>query len=96
MPKIVGLPRTEAITLLKANKLTPVKQGVKYDLNMPKDYILFQKPDPNAKVKQGRHIYYWVCGGEPLVQVPKVIGKTKIKAAMCGLMEINPMCTICF
>jgi serine/threonine-protein kinase len=76
VPKIIGLPRTEAISLLKAKKLTPVKQGIKYDLNVPKDYILFQKPDPNAKVKQGRHVYYWVCGGEPLVQVPKVIGKT--------------------
>ncbi len=76
VPSIIGLPRTEAISILKSKKLNPVKQGVKYDLTVPKDHILFQKPLPNTLVKEGRHIYYWVCGGEPLVQVPKVIGKT--------------------
>ncbi len=76
VPNIVGLPRTEAISLLRGKHLTPVKQGVKYDLTVPKDHILFQKPLPNSLVKEGRHIYYWVCGGEPLVQMPKIIGKT--------------------
>ncbi len=76
VPAIVGLPRAEAINLLTSKKLIPVKQGIKYDSNVPKDRILFQKPEPNTLVKEGRHVYYWVCGGEPLVQAPKVIGKT--------------------
>ncbi len=76
VPNVTGLVREVAIQKLEEAKLTPVKRGVKYTLEVPKNRIIYQNPAPNSIVKEGRRVYYWVSGGEPLVQMPKVIGKT--------------------
>ncbi len=76
VPNIISLQREIAVEKLRKAKLTPIKQGVKYTLDVPKGRIMFQNPSPNSTVKEGRRIYYWVSGGEPLVEMPKVIGKT--------------------
>ncbi len=76
VPNIIGLQREIAVKKLEEAKLTPIKKGVKYTLEVPKGRIMFQNPLPNSVVKEGRRVYYWESGGEPLVQMPKVIGKT--------------------
>lgn len=88
VPNIVGLQREIAVQKLKEKKLTPVKKGIKYTLEVPKGRILFQNPRANSLVKEGRRVYYWVSGGEPLVEMPKVIGKT-IRDARVTLQRLG-------
>ncbi len=88
VPNIVGLQREVAVKILEKKKLTPVKKGIKYTLEVPKGRVLFQKPLPNTKVKEGRRIYYWVSGGDPLVEMPKVVGKT-IRDAKVTLQRLG-------
>jgi serine/threonine-protein kinase len=54
-----------------------VKQGdLRYDETKPIGLILDQNPPAEQFVKNGRRIYLIVCGGEQLVEVPRLIGKT--------------------
>ena len=47
-----------------------------YDENVPKGHIILQKPNAGEKVKVGRRIYLFVSGGDPVVAVPDLKGKS--------------------
>ncbi len=89
VPNLVGKHKEEAIKILESLKLTPVIKGTRYDINFPKDHIMFQNPSGNTTVKENRNIYLFVSGGEPKVKLPDLIGKTfrdaKITVERLGL-----------
>ncbi|MCF8240234.1 MAG: PASTA domain-containing protein [Melioribacteraceae bacterium] len=76
VPNIVGKHKSEAARILENNKFIPVEEGAKYDSKFPKDYVIFQKPGGNSIVKEGRRVYYFISGGNALVKLPNVVGKT--------------------
>lgn len=76
VPNVVGMNFLEAKTKLEESGLE-VKQGdVKYDESKPIGLILDQNPPSGQEVKKDRRIYVTVCGGEQLIEVPKLHGKT--------------------
>lgn len=76
LPDLVGKHINEATTLLKELELNPVIKGTRYDENFPKDHVMFQNPPGNSNVKVHRNIYLFVSGGDPLVKMPDLEGKT--------------------
>lgn len=77
VPNLVGLDKDKAIEMLKEMDLEPIEKGPKYDESIPKDHIIFHNPKAGSLVKEGRRVYLYVSGGEPLIKMPSLIGKTK-------------------
>jgi eukaryotic-like serine/threonine-protein kinase len=76
VPKVTGMNFLEAKKILEATGLE-VKQGdVRYDESKAIGEILDQNPPGDQFVKKGRRIYLTVCGGEQLIEVPNLIGRT--------------------
>lgn len=90
VPDFVGQTKESAIQALKDLGLKPIEQGPKYDENIPKDHIIFQTPKPGSTVKVGRRIYLYISGGDPLIKMPSLLGKTvrdaKITVERLGLV----------
>ncbi len=76
IPDLVGKQKEEAFNILKALNLQPVLQGVRYDENFPKDHVMFQNPPAGREVKIHRRVYLLISGGEPLIKMPNLTGKT--------------------
>jgi eukaryotic-like serine/threonine-protein kinase len=76
VPNVIGMNFLEASKVLEDAGLD-VKQGdLRYDESKPIGQILDQNPPSDLMVKYGRRIYLIVCGGEQLVEVPKLVGRT--------------------
>lgn len=76
VPNVVGLQFIEAKKVLEESGLD-VKQGdIRYDESKPIGLVMDQNPPVDQMVKNGRRIYLTVCGGEQLVEVPKLVGRT--------------------
>jgi eukaryotic-like serine/threonine-protein kinase len=76
VPKVVGLDVSQAQKILDENKLVAVVGDTTYDASVPKDHVILQKPNAGETVKVGRRIYLFVSGGEPIVSVPNLKGKS--------------------
>ena len=76
VPNVVGMNFVDAKRLIEEAGLD-VKQGdLRYDESKPVGIILDQNPLAEQFVKSGRRVYLIVCGGEQLIDVPKLTGKT--------------------
>ncbi|MCW8803094.1 MAG: PASTA domain-containing protein, partial [Ignavibacteriaceae bacterium] len=49
-------------------------------LQLPVDEVFFQKPDAGAMVKEGRAVYLFVSGGDKVIPVPMLKGKSILDA----------------
>ena len=76
IPNVVGMNKDEAFNIIEDANLSPVIQTTRYDEKYEKDKVIFQKPEANKLVKEGRRVYLTISGGEPLVRVPFLINKT--------------------
>lgn len=76
VPNVVGLQFNDAKRILEDAGLN-VKQGdVRYDDTKPIGIILEQNPPADQIVKSGRRVYLVVCGGEQMVEVPRLSGRS--------------------
>jgi eukaryotic-like serine/threonine-protein kinase len=80
VPQVVGLPVSEAFTLLEKDGFKPILSDTSYGLQVPVGAIFFQKPGAGAVVKEGRAVYLFVSGGVKIIPVPILIGKTTLDA----------------
>lgn len=76
VPNIVGMDKIQAAKVLEENNLQPVIGDTTYDEKVPKDAVMLQKPGAGETVKTGRRIYLFISGGDPVVQVPNLKGKS--------------------
>lgn len=76
VPNVTGMNFLDAKKIIEEAGLE-IKQGdVKYDESKPLGQILDQNPPFEQTVKQGRRVYVTVCGGEQLVEVPALTGRS--------------------
>ncbi len=76
VPNVVGMNFLDAKRVIDETGLE-VKQGdLRYDETKPIGQVLEQVPIADQFVKNGRRVYLIVCGGEQLVEVPRLISKT--------------------
>jgi eukaryotic-like serine/threonine-protein kinase len=76
VPDVVGRNQSEAVKLLESQSLEPVIGDTTYDEKFPEGSIIFQRPRAGETVKEGRRVYLFVSGGEPVVNVPDLKGKS--------------------
>lgn len=76
VPNVIGQNKEVAIKLLSDAKLNPIEEGYKFDERFNKDEVLFQKPASGTVVKENRRVYIWISGGEALIKMPELKGKS--------------------
>lgn len=76
VPDVVGKNKVEAIKMLLARSLDPVIGDTTYDEKFPEGSVIIQRPRAGETVKEGRRVYLFISGGEPIVHVPQLTGKS--------------------
>ncbi|MBI3004420.1 MAG: PASTA domain-containing protein [Ignavibacteriales bacterium] len=76
VPSVLGLPVEEARKVMTDSGLEFKETEPKADKEYPVGTVAFQNPAPGAEVKFGRNVYLTVSGGELLVLVPSLRGKS--------------------
>lgn len=76
VPDVMGMEKSGAAKILENHDLKPIEEGTRYDEKYGKDHVLFQKPEAGSIVKKGRRVYLYISGGDPLIQMPPLVGKT--------------------
>jgi len=89
VPNVVGVPVDSAKRALQGAGLVPVESDTRPDVKAPAGTVVSQNPDADAVVKNGRHVYLTVSGGEVQVVVPALRGRSMRDARFalerCGL-----------
>jgi len=80
VPKVIGKSEEEAISLLEGEGFEPMISDTSYGIDYPKGVIFLQKPDAGKVVKRGRTVYLFLSGGEKVVYVPSLKGKSIVDA----------------
>ncbi len=88
VPGVKGLPEAQAIEKIENANLEAIIGDTTYDVEFAKGSIIFQRPSEGEKVKEGRRIYLFVSGGEPLVTIPNLKGKS-VRDAKLSLERIG-------
>ncbi len=76
VPAVQGLTVDEAKTVLTKASLTPRVAETRPDKEYPIGAVALQNPVAGSEVKFGRGVYLTVSGGEPLVKVPSLRGRS--------------------
>lgn len=76
VPNVVGKTLDEALLLLADAGLLGKKADIRNDKQYPEGTVVVQNPPADAEVKFGRGVYLTVSGGEPLVSVPALRGRS--------------------
>lgn len=76
VPDVKGMGKDEAIQALEEINLEPVIADTTYDEKYEEGTIIVQKPSAGEIVKEDRRIYLFISGGEPVVLVPNLKGKS--------------------
>ncbi len=76
VPDVIGIQFEEAKQRLNEAGLVAFQGETILDNEHSAGIVLTQNPLPNATVKYGRHIYLTTCGGELLVAVPALRGRS--------------------
>ncbi len=76
VPSVVGLPLDEALRVLSDAGLEGKQAEIRPDKQYPEGTVANQTPNPGSEVKFGRGVYLAVSGGETLMPVPGLRGKS--------------------
>jgi eukaryotic-like serine/threonine-protein kinase len=76
VPTVVGLKVENAKEVLAQAGLTPREAETRIDKQYPIGTVAVQNPPGGSEVKFGRGVYLTISGGEPLVRVPSLRGKS--------------------
>jgi len=80
VPKVIGMNIDEATELLESEGFRPLISDTSYGLKLPLGEVFLQKPDAGEIVKEGRTIYLFISGGEKVISVPLLKGKSILDA----------------
>jgi len=90
MPNLIGKDKVEAVNVLTKLNLNPILEGPKYDEDFAKDRVIYHRPHEGTLIKEGRRVYLFISGGDPLLKMPTLIGKSlrdaKITIERSGLV----------
>jgi eukaryotic-like serine/threonine-protein kinase len=76
VPSVVGENVDNAVKILRQAGVTPRVAETRIDKQFPIGSVVLQNPQAGSEVKFGRGVYLTVSGGEPLVDVPSLRGKS--------------------
>ncbi|MEX2117103.1 MAG: PASTA domain-containing protein [Bacteroidota bacterium] len=76
VPEVVGMETEEALRILAEAGLEGKEAEMRPDKNYPEGTVAAQTPLSGAEVKFGRGVYLTISGGETLVTVPSLRGRS--------------------
>ena len=76
VPDVLGLKLERAQFILDSLGLQAKQSEVRPDLQQPLGTVIAQVPSSGAKVRPGRRVYLSISGGEPIVEVPVLKGRS--------------------
>jgi len=76
VPSVIGKPLPEARTALESARLRVVEADTRPDAEYPPGTVIQQNPAAGAIVKEDRHIYLTLSGGEVQVIIPALRGRS--------------------
>lgn len=76
VPSVVGMKYEEATKKLSAVGLKPRQGDTRFDKKYSQGTVIAQNPSPRHKVREGRRVYLTVSGGEQLVDIPSLRGRS--------------------
>jgi serine/threonine-protein kinase len=76
VPKVINLKFEEGSLRLTKLGLEPKQGEIRFDNRYPQGTVIAQNPLPGRKVREGRRVYLTVSGGEQLVEVPPLRGRS--------------------
>ncbi|MBI1933539.1 MAG: PASTA domain-containing protein [Ignavibacteriales bacterium] len=88
VPDVIGLSQEEAAEILDDNGLVAAFEGPRYSEKIPKDHVIFQKPEAGSLVKKNRTIHLHISSGNPLKVMPDLVGKS-VRDAQITLQRLG-------
>lgn len=76
VPSVIGMTLNDARKSLESVHLVAVEAETRADPQTPAGCVVAQNPEPDALVKSGRRVYLTISGGEALVSVPALKGRS--------------------
>lgn len=76
VPIVIGLKFDDAKRIIDSLGLEARKGDIRMDKEHPAGTVVIQNPSEGSRVKRGRRIYLTLSGGELLVTVPDIKGRT--------------------
>lgn len=76
VPNVVGRTLEEAIQIVAQAGLVGKKAETRTDRQYPEGTVVVQNPAAGSEVKVGRGVYLTISGGEPMVTVPALRGRS--------------------
>ena len=86
VPDVIGLPLDVAKKRLQEVELAPKESEYKTDKRYKIGTVILQNPIAGSEVKSGRGVYLTISGGEELVEVPNLKGKS-VREAIFNLEQ---------
>jgi eukaryotic-like serine/threonine-protein kinase len=91
IPELVGKDVVYALELLSDLGLNTKVKGTEYSQNMPKNFIIFQEPEPGTEIKKGRDVKIVISKGPQSILLPKLVGLSLQQARI--ILEENELCS---
>ena len=88
VPNVVGMTEEEAIETLEDADFNPQLIDTSFGVSLPPGRIFLQKPESGKLVKEGRAIYLFISGGEQIISLPLLKGKS-VRDARFALERIG-------
>jgi len=88
VPEVVGMTEEEAFQTLKDADFNPSIADTSFGVSFPPGRVFLQKPESGKLVKDGRTVYLFMSGGEQVISVPLLKGKS-VRDARLSLERIG-------
>ena len=88
VPNVVGMTEEEAFQTLEDADFNPSIADTSFGVSFPPGRVFLQKPESGKLVKEGRTIYLFISGGEQVISVPLLKGKS-VRDARLSLERIG-------
>ena len=88
VPNVVGMTTEEAFEALEDEDFNPSIADTSFGVSLPPGRVFLQKPESGKLVKKGRTVYLFVSGGEQVISVPLLKGKS-VRDARLSLERIG-------
>lgn len=80
VPNLVGMPVSEAYSVLAERGLELGRANTRYSENAPQDYVIAQQPSAGRVVRTGRKVFPTLSIGPDRIPAPGIIGKRQEEA----------------
>jgi serine/threonine-protein kinase len=90
VPDFIGKDVVYVLEYLTGLGLNTKVKGSEYSLDVPKNHVIFQQPEPGAEIKKGRDVRIIISKGAKTILMPNLTGLSVLQARI--IFEENDLC----